>query len=179
MNNRPLAIGMYQGETVDTYTDPDSGAILTKNYSSALADILNPSSGYYVADAEPGMGCDLLQMNYKLLVEQLQMWNDRFNSGNDKERANIEQIIGIQQAKAESYEMFLGNCSAPPIHPTPIYTNTGADGSPSPAPAPTINMETGFLAWVKANPMLTAGISVALAFIIYKLYQQYSKNKKR
>ena len=96
-------------------------------YQSALDNINNAStSEYYVAPASSTMDCPMLQKNQKTLTDQVKLWQDRYDSGNAKEKNNIQYIIATQKAKLTDYNNLVAAICQPATVPgqTPVTNVT-------------------------------------------------------
>ncbi len=78
------------------------------NYEASLAHINDAAtSEYYVPPAGDAMSLETLQKNQQTLIAQIKLWNDRYNSGNSTERANITKILAIQNKKLSGYNTLI------------------------------------------------------------------------
>ena len=75
------------------------------NYAAALRDLENPVSEDYRPYPTSDMQVSFLQTNKRFLETRIQIWNDRYNVGNSKEKANIEKIVSELNKKVAAYNV--------------------------------------------------------------------------
>jgi hypothetical protein len=92
------------------------------NYDSAKKDINKSGTGYYIDPASSSMSCDKLKAGIDFLTPQIALWNDRYNQGNSKEKANISVILQVQNQKLNDYVALYRACGGTGTIPT---TSTG------------------------------------------------------
>ena len=139
------------------------------NYESAWSNINNAGvSEYYVTPYEAWFSCDIINQNIDTLKKQIATWNERYASGNSKEKNNITKILDVQNGKLQAYDNAASSrCMINSTETASVVNNTAtATASPDSSKPVVTN---------KKNYLLYGGIAagvIVLSFIVYKLVKK-------